>query len=358
MPCYHPLKAFEVGVLPSGKADLKICGYEVDHVERLPNGTLVPSLYPDRGSLAVNCYRKFTEIPCGHCIGCRIMYSREWANRCLLESECVDSSYFLTITYNNDFVPRSHYVDQNTGEVFDSLTLKKRDLQLFFKRLRKAVVVRDGLEESSTAGVRYFCCGEYGSHTYRPHYHAIIFGLRLDDLKLYKRNFHGDCLYTSEFLQNCWSSKSSPLGFIVVAPCSWETCAYTARYVCKKAFGIDKAFYEAHGLEPEFTLMSRRPGIGRPWFDLHPDVKPNDVLHISTPAGGKSFRPPKYYQKLYEVEFPDEAAELKAIRQRIAEDARELKLEKTNLSYLELLQVEEDSLIKRIKSLKRGDCDA
>lgn len=32
MPCYHPLKAFKVGVNPSGKPKYKICSYDVNYV--------------------------------------------------------------------------------------------------------------------------------------------------------------------------------------------------------------------------------------------------------------------------------------------------------------------------------------
>lgn len=40
----------------------------------------------------------------------------------------------------------------------------------------------------------------------------------------------------------------------------------------------------------------------------------------------------------------------------MAEDAKKLKLEKTSLSYLELLAVEERNKQAKIEALKRGDC--
>jgi hypothetical protein len=43
----------------------------------------------------------------------------------------------------------------------------KRDLQLFFKRLRKAY---------PDVKLRYFACGKYGEQFARPHYHVILFG--------------------------------------------------------------------------------------------------------------------------------------------------------------------------------------
>lgn len=367
MSCYHPLKAFQIGLTENNKPKYKITSYEVDHIELLKSGNWITSIYKDRGSLAQKVVRDFVEIPCGKCIGCRLKYSQEWANRCMLELQYHDDAYFVTLTYDEDHVPLSYYTDENTGEAYKALTLYKRDLQLFFKRLRK---------EFSNDRIRYFCAGEYGSHTFRPHYHAIIFGLHLDDLKVYKRSDMNFIYYTSDRLQKCWidttdrgcmtisslrgeSTKknkkdSVPLGFAVVAPVTWETCAYTARYTMKKATSLPNDYYLKHNILPEFSLMSRRPGIGRQWYDDHPDVTPNDKISISTEKGGTTFYSPGYFKRLYDLDFPEKSAELKQIRMRMAADAKELKLKNTSLSYLELLQVEERSKLNKIKSLKRN----
>ncbi|MDX8558692.1 hypothetical protein OZ663_18615, partial [Elizabethkingia sp. HX CGY] len=45
------------------------------------------------------------------------------------------------------------------------MSLDYRDFQLFMKRARK-------LQEKK---ISYFLVGEYGSQTFRPHYHAIVF---------------------------------------------------------------------------------------------------------------------------------------------------------------------------------------
>ena len=96
MPCYHPVYAVRIGTKENGKADLKMLGYTPDdretfvewHNHRYPRSALVP-------------------LPCGQCIGCRIDYSRQWANRCLLELKYHDSAWFCTFTYDDDHVPRS-----------------------------------------------------------------------------------------------------------------------------------------------------------------------------------------------------------------------------------------------------------
>ena len=95
------------------------------------------------------------QVPCGKCLCCRASKSKEWALRLKHEQAFWDREGFITLTYADEYLP--------TGGV-----LVKRDLVNFFKRLRKAISPRK---------IRYFACGEYGTRTCRPHYHAIVFGI-------------------------------------------------------------------------------------------------------------------------------------------------------------------------------------
>ena len=93
-------------------------------------------------------------VPCGKCIVCQNERRDAWAARLELESRMHVSTWFVTLTYNEESLPPF---------------LVRRDLQNFFKRLRKRIPCR------------HFSCGEYGSQGNRPHYHAIIFfDTRLD----------------------------------------------------------------------------------------------------------------------------------------------------------------------------------
>lgn len=216
----------------------------------------------------------------------------------------------------------------------------------------------------------FFACGEYGSQTFRPHYHVIVFGLHLDDLQLFSRSEQGFNYYISESVQRCWSvrvasdqregcvtplSKYEPIGHVLVANVTWETCAYTARYITKKLTGPEAEFYSNVNIEPPWSLMSRKPGIGRQYYDDHPDLYDYEYISVSTPTGGRKFRPPKYFDKLYDFDEPEKSAEMKKIRQQMAEEAKKAKLEQTSLSYLELLQVEENAKLKSAKKLIRED---
>lgn len=340
--CKHPLKGFPVDITENGKPKYKIVPYSTDHVEYVHNKWMIcESSF--KSPYAEKCVTTFTEIPCGKCIDCRLQYSRQWADRCIFESQYYKDTecWFLTITYDDD-----HIMDIGSN-IFPG-TLLKRDLSLFIKNLRRQIDYH-GYGD----GVRFYACGEYGSKTLRPHYHVILYGLDLykyDKLKYWLKTKTGFNTWRSPLLEDIWKK-----GMIVVAPVSWDTCAYTARYVMKKANGIRPDDYIINGVEPEFTLMSRRPGIGRQYFDDHyDDIYECDEVFIKTADGGRKGKPPKYYDKLYETIDPDNYKRIKNARRSIAERVRELKLSKTGLSFTEILEVEENILSAKVKMLVRS----
>lgn len=344
MPCYHPLKAFPVGITDKGKTAYKVTSYKVDHLEKNKNGTWV-KCFDSFPAANFGLIRSFIEVPCGQCVGCRLERSRAWADRCMMELKYHRSSYFITLTYDDLNVPLNDYADTDTGVLHKSQTLVKKDFQLFIKRLRKNYKYDNKL--------RYFACGEYGDHTARPHYHAIIFGLELDDLQLFSESSLGYSYYNSPFLDDCWQHK----GHVVIAPVTWETCAYTARYVMKKLNGQAASVYTDFNIEPEFVLMSRRPGIARQYFLDHPDCLEFDKISISTDDGGKTFKPPRYFEKIEEELHPTTPLpfyeKLNSESQKIADSIRNAKLASTSQDYLDYLLVEENNKLSQIKSLER-----
>lgn len=224
--------------------------------------------------------RKF---PCGHCIGCYMEYSRQWAVRCEFELSRSSQSAFLTMTYNDESLVY-HEGSQRA-------TLHPRDLELFWKRYRK----------EHGRGIRYFACGEYGDKLGRPHYHAIIFGHDFKDKKFYTIK-GGHILYTSPSLNALWG-----LGNCYIGSATFESCAYVARYVLKKKYGQAADYYEREGILPEFVRMSRggnikgSGGIGAEWFEkFESDVFPHDYVVI---RGGIKVRPPKYFMTRYQKKF-------------------------------------------------------
>lgn len=322
MSCYHPLVGIWNGeYTESGKKKFKIEG-NLD-----PNQVKI--MHP--GSVT---------IPCGRCIGCRIDYSRSWADRMMLELETAGKGIFVTLTYDNEHLTYCHS-DENG--IPDQGTLNKRDVQLFLKRLRKYFTGKE---------IRFYLAGEYGDHTFRPHYHVILFGIGLDDFP--DRRSHGQnelhqTYYISDTLARIWNN-----GFVLISDVSWQTCAYVARYVTKKVQGNRTIYYDLIGALPEFALMSRRPGLGRRYLDAHPDCLDYQNISLTTPEGGLKLNIPKYFLKQLELTDPERYDKIKAQRREFAEDRMFLKLSKTNLSYLDYLESEENAKLSKLKALRRN----
>lgn len=254
------------------------------------------------------------KVPCGQCVGCRLERSRQWAVRCVHEASLHEHNCFVTLTYNDKCLPLGG-------------TLVKRDHQLFLKRLRKYIYPEK---------VRFYMCGEYGEQLKRPHYHFILFGIDFPDKFLWIRN-NGFPLYRSKLLEMLW-----PFGFSTIGDVTFETCAYTARYIMKKVNGdIAEDYYQ--GRLPEYTCMSRRPGIAHDWLEKYEDdVYPHDYVVI---RGGVKCRPPRYYDKIYDLDHPDVFRGVKA--------RRKYRAAKNPDGTYERLHVRETVQLARLKKLIR-----
>lgn len=107
------------------------------------------------------------------------------------------------------------------------------------------------------------------------------------------------------------------MGNVEIGELTSKSAAYTARYIMKKFSGpsadlhyLDTTTGEI--LQPPYTTMSTRPGIGRSWIDkYHKEVFPLDEVIVD----GHQARPPKYYDAQYERIDPEGYAELKKKRE-------------------------------------------
>ena len=222
-------------------------------------------------------------IPCGQCIGCRFEKSRQWALRCVHEASLHEENCFITLTYSPENLPKDK-------------SLNKVHFQKFMKRLRW---------HYPDETIRFYHCGEYGEQNNRPHYHACIFGMDFPDKVFYKKTKDGNTLHTSSSLQEIWG-----MGFCTIGELNFKTAAYTARYIMKKINGkqadehyrhTDEVTGEQHVIIPEYTTMSRRPGVAANWYkNFKTDVYPSDEVIIK----GIPMQPPKYYDSILEQENP------------------------------------------------------
>lgn len=289
--CDRPLKGFQVGYTKNNKPKYIVCSPDVKYVWKDKNDVWHKSYdyAHDNFCCTSDFVKEYTPIPCGSCLSCRITRAAEMADRCMLELNYHKKACFVTLTYDDDNLIVTNYTRVDTGETGWSATLFKKHYQDFFKRLRKAY---------PDADIRYFLCGEYGETTERPHYHAIIFGYRPDDLVPYSINKRGQVLYSSESLTRIWSH-----GFAVVGDCSRDSCNYVARYVTKKLYSeLGEDEYKYKGRIPPFTVSSKRPAIGRRWYDDNKEWCFETQISYSTPSGGHSFKAPRYFKKLREFD--------------------------------------------------------
>lgn len=327
--CLSPLKGFQNGFTDSGKPNYIITSYNVNHIE-IKNDKVEKCLNEFISPYARKVIREYIEIPCGNCLECRLKYSRDWANRMMLEAKEWTNNYFVTLTYDNEHLP---FNDDGL------MTLCPDDFTKFMKRLRKHF--KDNV-------IRFFGCGEYGDKSNRPHYHIILYNVPFDDLEFFSMS-NGYALYNSATLNKLW-----PYGHSIVADVSWKSCAYVARYVLKKQKGINKSFYEKIKISPEFSRMSRRPGIGRNYFDLHyEDIYKFDELIIGDDTGGKKSKPPRYFDKCLENLDEIWYGLIKKKRMEIAEINKANLLGNSKLSYLDILNNRKLKKEQQVLALKR-----
>lgn len=274
------------------------------------------------------------DIPCGKCIECRLAYAREWANRCMMEALYHTDNWFVTLTYDDEHVPKAEN---------GALTLVKNELSAFIKRLRK----------NTGQKIRYYGCGEYGEHTFRPHYHCIIFGLHLSDVTPWRRSNLGYPVYRSPTIERAWSLDGVPFGNCELGSVTWDSCCYVARYVQKK-IGIEPEAYEKLGIVPEYVRMSRRPGIGYQYYiDHRSDIWSYEEINLAGEDGGISFKPPRYFDRILDGEAPEALKVIKDFRAKNRFDRVDMELLNTDLWYGRYMKLKEKTVKDRVKSLER-----
>lgn len=226
-------------------------------------------------------------LPCGKCMPCRIHKREVWTGRILMESLCHEHAVFVTLTYAE---APEQLINGKKRQV-----LVKRHGQLFMKKLRKRLSPRK---------IRFFFCGEYGSKTERPHYHAVLFGLSTA---------------STADIEKSWGH-----GFVSVSDLTPQRARYVARYTTKKLVG---ALLSADGRPPEYATMSLRGPIGHPFLErLASTMNRNRgsgtvVLIPSTiKLFGKNYPlDPLFRQRLNElVNPPEEGEELMSMSRRLS----------------------------------------
>ena len=199
-------------------------------------------------------------VPCGKCLACKKRRASHWSFRLNEEAKSSSSACFITLTYENAPISENGF-----------RTLDKRDFQLFLKRLRKTC---------PTNKLKYYACGEYGTQTHRPHYHAIIF------------NLPKSIISNPQKIADTWQN-----GHIHLANNNQLTINYVVGYMTKSNF---TRFNNQDDRLPEFSLMSKKMGLGYLTEAMKNYYKKREIFCIVRESGQIISMPRYYKEKIFE----------------------------------------------------------
>lgn len=241
------------------------------------SNTDMPCLFPyhvQNSAFPVRSQERYLPVPCGKCPPCLSRRANGWQFRLLQHEKVSESAIFVTLTYDTRHVPISKR---------GFMSLDKQDFQKFMKRLRKV--------SPKLPKISYYAVGEYGSTTFRPHYHAIMFNVNPDNVPL------------------AWT-----LGEIHIGQVSGASVAYTTKYLNK---GKIIPTHAKDDRVPEFSLMSK--GLGANY--LTPEMIAYHKADLSrnyvTVEGNVKIAMPRYLrEKIYDDE--ERAAQAREIAKSAA----------------------------------------
>lgn len=273
--------------------------------------------------------------------------------RMLMELRVAESAHFVTLTYNEKNVPM--VVNYNHVE----LTLDKKDLQNFLKRLRHFIMQNEDApgrwikyeysplhkKMAYSPKIRYFACGEYGKNGDRPHYHLVLYNTPLEYFQEDPRNGK---LFSDE-LSEIWNK-----GIVDIGKVERGSAHYVAKYTLKGV--LDEWNYRDIRQEP-FATMSRKPGIGQGYVDdnIKNYFNSSKNSYATLKNGIKQPLGRYYKEKIFE-----EDETLKEVQRRAGEygrkkDEQQRALYATEGDFLLAKRIESFEAIRKIKrNMKKG----
>ena len=243
-------------------------------------------------------------VPCGKCPACLSNRRREWTCRLLAELRDCYSAYFITLTYDN-----AHLLFAD-----DTPVLYKRDVQLFFKRVRKLIDKHPSYDKNKYP-LKYVCVGEYGSNTERPHYHIILYNLPYRQEEL------------NDVIHKCWTNGE----MFKVGSVTSRSAMYTFKYVLKLQDDDDNEYRNDF---KTFLLASK--GVGASWLtkdniSFIKRGKPPDEYNLVA-IDKNQYALPRYYRKKIQKKSDNQYIEAhrririyKRMEDSVIDDYRKLK---------------------------------
>lgn len=203
-------------------------------------------------------------IPCGRCPECTARRTSAWSFRLITHEKTTITAQFVTLTYDTDNVPIT-----NKG----FMNLSKVDLQLFFKRLREHPKNKELFKQGYP--IKYYAAGEYGTKSFRPHYHIILFNAQI------------------ETIAPSWNKGDVHYGEVTGA-----SIGYTLKYISKPS---KIPLHQNDDRLKEFSLMSKKLGSNYLTKQMVQWHKNDLVNRMYVTIDEKKITMPRYYKdKIYQ----------------------------------------------------------
>ena len=220
------------------------------------------------------------KVPCGKCLLCLKKKRSDWSLRLEHEYLDSDSAFFITLTYDDIYVPRTKYGHH---------TLEKKHVQNYIKRLRndyvkyvsKELKIEKKYVKDYSKPIRYFAIGEYGSKTQRPHYHILLFNYDIANL-----------LPITQQWKDTYSGKS--YGHVDIGTVTGSSINYVTKYMFKQ---FNK---KTDKRQSPFSLMSKKPIIGHDYLVNYGSYHiKNEELQVADQNGSLRRLPKAYLRRLF-----------------------------------------------------------
>jgi len=243
-------------------------------------------------------------VPCGRCPPCKKRRVDGWVFRLMQEEKVSLSAHFVTLTYDNKFVPISPHGFMTLSKGYDIVIKDGKQKKIdrccftkYMKRLRKLCPGRN---------LKYYVAGEYGPDNLRPHWHAIIFNVPND-----------------KYFFDAWSKDGVSMGSVVVGQVTGNSIAYCMKYIDKEgALPLFKGWTPYVGRDdrvPEFALMSKGLGANYVTDAIKKYHQADHTRLFLTLDGGFKIAMPRYYRQLIFSE-EDIAHQLGLIQSEVAKN--------------------------------------
>lgn len=231
----------------------------------------------------------YEQVECRKCNFCLANRRDDWAFRMNEEEKESYTAHFITLTYDQEHVPR---VWDENDKMY--LSLKKQHLYTFLKMMKQD---QHRMELGDAWKIKYYAVGEYGSEefTTRPHYHLITFNTHPKTINRIQDGL-------------LWGKGIADISLV-----NGGAPAYCAKYIIDR-----KPFDENDPREKVFSTMSRgrTKGIGSRYLEKNgnwhrePDEYYPDNFRMYRIENGFTKRLPRYYKKFLKIAEREDRQEI------------------------------------------------